>query len=150
PRAQRGRIGAMFAAVYVRNDDLPQHALIQTLRGTDRLKRVIAESGGQMRLVRSVDDLEECLSSGVFGAILHYEGAEAIGPELVVLRLAHELGLRSLGLVGSRTNIFAEGVGPENRGKGLTGFGKRLVEECNRLGILVDVSHLNEPGFWDV
>lgn len=150
PRARRGGIGAMLTAIFVRNEHLPQGALIQTLRGVDLLKRTIAASNGQMELITSYPQLVDCLGRGVFGAILHYEGAEAIDPEFATLRLSYELGLRSLGLVWSRPNIFAEGVGPENRNRGLTGLGKRLVQECNRLGILIDVSHLNEAGFWDV
>lgn len=150
PRARRGGIGAMLTAIFVRNEHLPQRALIQTLRGVDLLKRTIAASNGQMELITSYPHLVNCLERGVFGAILHYEGAEAIDPEFVTLRLSYELGLRSLGLVWSRPNIFAEGVGPENQNRGLTGLGKRLVQECNRLGILIDVSHLNEAGFWDV
>lgn len=150
PRARKGGIGAMLCAVYVPNSDIPERALIQTLRGTDHLKRLVAESHGEMELVRNYAQLVSCLERGVFGAILHYEGAEAIDPEFAVLRLAYELGLRSLGFTWSRTNIFAEGVGPENKGHGLTALGKLLVENCNRMGILIDVSHLNVPGFWDV
>ncbi len=150
PRARRGNIGAMLSAVFIRNEDLPQFALIKTLRAVDLLKRTVEQSGGQMALIRGHRQLVDCLERGVFGAILHFEGAEAIDPEFVVLRLAYELGLRSLGLTWSRPNIFAEGVGPENRGRGLTGLGRALVRQCNDLGILIDVSHLNEPGFWDV
>jgi len=150
PRARRGGIGAMLTAIYVRNEHLPQSALIQTFRGVDLLKRTLAASNGQMVLIRTVAQLVECLEHGLFGTILHYEGAEAIDPEFATLRLSYELGLRSLGLVWSRPNIFAEGVGPDNRNRGLTGLGRQLVRECNQLGILIDVSHLNEAGFWDV
>ncbi|HLI51646.1 MAG TPA: dipeptidase [Thermomicrobiaceae bacterium] len=150
PRAKRGNIGAMLSAVFLPNDELPRNALIGTLRMVDLLKRTVAESNGAMRQVYSYQDLVDCLDSGVFGAVLHYEGAEAIDPEFAVLRLSYELGLRSLGFTWSRPNIFAEGVGPENHGHGLTGLGKELVRQCNQMGILIDVSHLNEPGFWDV
>jgi len=150
PRARKGNIGAMISAIYIPNEYLPAHALIETLRGADLLKRTIAASAGQMEQVRSYDQLVSCLDRGVFGAIMHYEGAEAIDPEFAVLRLSYELGLRSLGLVWSRPTIFAEGVGPENHGHGLTGLGRELVKHCNEMGILIDVSHLNEPGFWDV
>jgi membrane dipeptidase len=150
PRARRGGIGAMLTAIYVRNEHLPEQALIQTLRGVDLLKRTVAASNGQMALVRSVAQLLDNLEHGVFSAILHYEGAEAIDSEFATLRLSYELGLRSLGLVWSRPNIFAEGVGPDNRNRGLTGLGRELVRECNQLGILIDVSHLNDAGFWDV
>ncbi len=150
PRARKGNIGAMISAIYIRNEYLPAHALIQTLRGADLLKRTIGASGGQIELVTSHRQLVDCLNNGVFGVIMHYEGAEAIDPEFVVLRLSYELGLRSLGLVWSRPTIFAEGVGPQNRGKGLTGLGRELIRHCNEMGVLIDVSHLNEPGFWDV
>ena len=150
PRLQRGQISAMLSAVFIRNDDLPHHALIQTLRAVDRLRRIIDESAGNVRFVLNADDLEACRRDGAFGAILHFEGAEAIDPEFAVLRLSHALGLRSLGLVWSRPNIFAEGVGDKNRERGLTFMGKELVRRCNELGILVDVSHLNVPGFWNV
>jgi membrane dipeptidase len=150
PRARKGNIGAMISAVFLPSELLPTHALIETLRAVDLLKRTVAASDGQMELIRGYDQLVSCLDRGVFGAIMHFEGAEAIDPEFVVLRLASEFGLRSLGLVWSRPTIFAEGVGPENHGQGLTGLGRELVKQCNSMGVLIDVSHLNEPGFWDV
>jgi membrane dipeptidase len=150
PRLRRGQISAMMSAVFIRNDDLPHHALIQTLRGVDRLRRIVEQSDGAVRLVEEFDDLEQCRSEGSFGAILHYEGAEAIDPEFSILRLSYVLGLRSIGLTWSRSNIFAEGVGDSNRERGLTYLGKELIRRCNEMGILVDVSHLNIAGYWDV
>lgn len=150
PRLQKGQISAMLCAVFIRNDDLPHHALIQTLRMVDRLRRIVDQSDGQVRLVEEFADLERSYQDGSFGAVLHYEGAEAIDPEFVVLRLSYELGLRSLGLTWSRSNIFSEGVGENNRERGLTYLGKELVRRCNDMGILVDVAHLNIAGFWDV
>jgi membrane dipeptidase len=150
PRLREGQISAMMSAVFIRNDDLPHHALIQTLRGVDRLRRIVDQSDGAVRLVQEYNDLERCHTEGSFGAILHYEGAESIDPEFAVLRLSYSLGLRSLGLTWSRSNIFAEGVGDANRDRGLTYLGKELVRRCNDMGVLVDVSHLNVAGFWDV
>jgi membrane dipeptidase len=88
-------------------------------------------------------------------AVLHVEGAEAIDPELEALPFWYEAGLRSLGPVWSRPNWFAEGVpfrapSSPDTGGGLTDAGRRLVARCGELGILVDLSHLNERGFWDV
>ena len=88
-------------------------------------------------------------------AILHFEGAENLGPDPGALEELYETGLRSLGLVWSRPNAYAYGVpfkfpSSPDTGPGLTGAGKQLVRECNRLGILIDLSHLNERGFWDV
>ena len=99
----------------------------------------------------SVDDFRE----GAVTAIVHMEGAEPIAPDLSNLGDWYERGLRSIGLVWSRPNAFAEGVpfrfpSSPDTGPGLTDAGRELVRACNRLGILVDLSHLNEAGFWDV
>ena len=150
PRARRGNVAAMLSAVFIRDAYLPGQALARTLRAVDRLLEMIAASGGRMQLVTNVAELERCLRDGTFGAILHFEGAEAIDPEFAVLRLGYRLGLRSLGLTWSRPNIYAEGVGPDDRGRGLTQLGRALVRACNELGVLIDVSHLNDAGFWDV
>jgi membrane dipeptidase len=88
-------------------------------------------------------------------AIMHLEGADPLAPDLSDLERWYERGVRSIGLVWSRPNAFAEGVpfrfpDSPDTGPGLTPAGCELVHACNRLGILVDVSHLNEAGFWDV
>jgi membrane dipeptidase len=87
--------------------------------------------------------------------VLHLEGAEPIGPGLDELEVLHAAGMRSLGLVWSRPNAFATGVpfgfpGSPDQGPGLTDPGRALVRACGELGIVVDVSHLNARGFWDV
>jgi membrane dipeptidase len=99
----------------------------------------------------SADDFRE----GELTAIVHMEGAEPLAPDLSDLEGWYERGLRSVGLVWSRPNAFAEGVpfrfpASPDTGPGLTEAGRALVGACNRLGILVDLSHLNEAGFWDV
>ncbi|HEU5372485.1 MAG TPA: dipeptidase [Gaiellaceae bacterium] len=104
-----------------------------------------------VRLAESVDDFRE----GEVTAIVHMEGAEAIADDLSNLAHWYDRGLRSIGIVWSRPNVFAEGVpfrfpAPPDTGPGLTDAGRSLVQACNELGILVDVSHLNERGFWDV
>ena len=100
---------------------------------------------------RTVDDFRD----GEITAIVHMEGAEPIAADLSNLEEWYERGLRSIGLVWSRPNDFAEGVpfrfpSSPDTGPGLTEAGRELVRACNRLGILVDLSHLNEAGFWDV
>jgi membrane dipeptidase len=99
----------------------------------------------------SVGDFRE----GEITAIVHMEGAEAIAYDLSNLQGWYDRGLRSIGIVWSRPNAFAEGVpfrfpASPDTGPGLTDAGRALVRACNELGILVDVSHLNERGFWDV
>jgi membrane dipeptidase len=104
-----------------------------------------------VRRATSVDDFRP----GEVTAIVHLEGAEPIAPDLSNLEEWHARGLRSIGPVWSRPNDFAHGVPFEfpaspDTGPGLTDAGRALVRACNRLRILVDLSHLNEQGFWDV
>lgn len=114
------------------------------------------ERDEHVRVARSITDLDEAVSDGGPPvAVLHLEGAEAIDPSLEALELWHAAGLRSLGPVWSRPNVFAHGVqfvfpSAPDIGPGLTDRGRSLVRRCAELGILVDLSHLNEAGFWDV
>ena len=118
------------------------------------LIRLEDQSDGALKIVRTAADIRACLESGTFAMQLHFEGAEAIDPELTALDVFYQAGLRSLGIVWSRQNIFAHGVpfgpGSPDTGPGLTDLGKDLVRACNRMGIMLDLSHLNEKGFWDV
>ena len=102
-------------------------------------------------LVRRLEDIVP----GRVNAIMHLEGAEPLASDLSDLEQWYERGLRSVGITWSRPNDFGEGVpfrfpGSPDTGPGLTQAGLDLVHACNLLGILVDVSHLNEAGFWDV
>jgi membrane dipeptidase len=114
------------------------------------------EREGELRVARSVADLDDARDGdGPPVAVMHLEGAEAIDTDLEALDLWHGAGLRSLGLVWSRSNDFAHGVpfmspATPDTGPGLTKAGKQLVRRCADRGVLVDVSHLNEKGFWDV
>jgi membrane dipeptidase len=108
-------------------------------------------AGLDLPIARSVADFEP----GRVTAILHLEGAEPLAPDLSDLDEWYERGLRSLGLVWSRRNAFAEGVpfafpSSSDTGPGLTAAGRQLVRACNARGILVDLSHLNRRGFFDV
>jgi membrane dipeptidase len=179
PRALEGGFGGGFFACYAPNprkewseeeaisyteqgyDIAPAprldtgRAVRSTLAAAARLFRIEAESEGRLKVVGTVAEIQECLEQGVVAAVPHVEGAEAIGPELDELEVLYRAGLRSLGPVWSRSNIFGHGVpfrfpGSPDTGPGLTEAGRGLVRECGRLGIMVDLSHLNERGFWDV
>jgi len=119
------------------------------------LFRLQRESHDQLRVVRSLAEVQRCFDDGALAAVIHFEGAEAIDPQLDMLEVFYAAGLRSLGPVWSRANDFGEGVpylfphSPDT-GPGLTDAGKALVRACNELGIVVDLSHMNERGFWDV
>jgi len=119
------------------------------------LLRIERESQGRVRICRDVADIEHSFANDTLAAVLHIEGAEAIDTNFDVLNVLHAAGLRSLGPVWSRPNAFGYGVpfrcpSSPDTGPGLTDLGKALVAECNRLRIMIDLSHLNEKGFWDV
>jgi membrane dipeptidase len=148
-----------------REDDvreiLPAQPVAQTVAAacaTSAAGRLAAlERAGQLRIARSVADLDAVHADPDLPpvAVLHLEGAEAIDPELEALDHWYAAGLRSLGPVWSRSNAFGHGVpfifpGSPDTGRGLTEAGHALVRRCAELGVLVDLSHLNERGFWDV
>lgn len=112
-------------------------------------------SEGRFRWCHTAGEIRAAMAQGVVAGVLHFEGAEPIGENLDALHLFHAMGLRSLGPVWSRPTIFGHGVpfrypSTGDTGPGLTDLGKALVRECNALKIMVDLSHLNEAGFWDV
>jgi membrane dipeptidase len=128
------------------------HALRTTLRMFALLRRL--EAAGHLRVCLGADDVEAAMAAGVLAAVPHIEGAEAV-VDLEVLEALHALGLRSLGPVWSRPNAYATGVpfafpGSPDVGTGLTAAGRELVAACDRLRIVLDVSHLNEAGFWEL
>lgn len=175
PSAKAGGLGGGFFAVYVPSptdlalkfDEMtkPEYQLVlpDPIDWVDALPVVMAQSAilfemerlGAVKICRTVADIRAALASGIMAAIFHIEGAEAIDPDLHTLEVLYQAGLRSLGPVWSRPTIFGEGVpfrfpsGPDIGG-GLTDAGLRLVKRCNDLGIMLDLSHLNEAGFWDV
>jgi membrane dipeptidase len=119
------------------------------------LQRLVKASNGRVRLCRSVADIRAAKAAGALAPVMHIEGAEAIDPNFDTLEVLHAAGLRSIGPVWSRSNIFGHGVpfafpSSPDLGPGLTDAGKALIKACNRLKLLIDLSHLNEQGFWDV
>ena len=119
------------------------------------LYRIERESERRVRVCRNVADIKNCMAENALAVVLHIEGAEAIDANFELLDVLYEAGLRSLGPVWSRPNAFGHGVpfrypSSPDTGPGLTDLGKELINACNRLRILIDLSHLNERGFWDV
>ena len=118
-------------------------------------KKMEQSNPSDFSIVLNSKEIEESLSEEKIACILHFEGAEMIEEDLSNLDHFYDLGIRSIGPVWSRTNAFGHGVpfgfpGSPDQGPGLSKAGKNLIRECNNLGILIDLSHLNEAGFWDV
>lgn len=166
PRARKGGLAGGLCAIFVpsprgldANGDFiapaQPDALATTLGMTSLLFRIEAESNGAVKVCRSASDIRGAMENGVFASVLHIEGVEAFDADLDALHVLHQAGLRSLGPVWSRPNIFAHGVpfrfpATPDIGPGLTEAGVRLVKTCNALKVLIDLSHMNEQGFWDI
>lgn len=126
-----------------------------TVKQISLLYRLEAASQGAVTVCRSGAEIRSAIARGSLAAVLHIEGAEAIDADLHFLDVLYAAGLRSIGPVWSRTNIFGHGVPfrfphSPDIGPGLTEAGKRLVRACRQKGIMVDLSHITEKGFWDV
>lgn len=175
PKAQAGGFAGGFFAVYVPSPVDLAHKFAEMTKPAYDLELpdpigwaqaqsvVMAQSAilfelqrlGALRVCRSVADIRATMAEGLIAAIFHIEGAEAIDPDLHTLDTLYQAGLRSIGPVWSRQTIFGEGVpfrypSTGDIGEGLTKAGLQLVKRCNELGIMIDLSHLNAAGFWDV
>ncbi len=134
----------------------PEHAKAAAHAASVAGRLLALERDGHVRIPRAIGDLDAARDDdGPPLAVLHLEGAEAIDPDLEALDLWYAAGLRSLGLVWSRANAFGHGVpfispSSPDLGPGLTDAGRALARRCAELGIMIDVSHLNEAGFWDL
>jgi membrane dipeptidase len=172
PRARRGGFAGGLFAIFVPGPEqgdmagkpegpysfplAPSIAPELATSRADRLEEILRglDEQGAIRIVTTAAQVEECIADGTIAAVLHLEGAEPIlNPDDLERR--YDRGLRSLGLVWSRANKYAEGVpfrfpASPDTGPGLSAEGKHLVRTCNRLGVLVDLSHLNLRGFFDV
>ena len=178
PRAKAGGFGGGFYALYVPSDlgtaarasyedkmnepsyDLP---LPDEVNWNDAIKVVLSEvatfkkleKAGFLKGCTSTQDILTAFENDTIAGVLHMEGAEAIDEEFETLEVLYAAGLRSIGPVWSRPTKFGHGVpfrypSTGDTGPGLTDLGKKLVAECNRLGVMLDVSHLNEKGFDDL
>ncbi|MFK0331959.1 dipeptidase [Rhizobium sp. NPDC090275] len=167
PRARAGGLAGGLCAIYIpspsmgkdANGDFLTPAQSESLNRTLAMARILfdieAQSAGGLKVCRTAADIRQSIETGAFAAVVHIEGAEAIAADLDALYVLHQTGLRTLGPVWSRPNIFAYGVpfrfpSSPDIGPGLTDAGRDLIRACNELKIMVDLSHMNEQGFWDI
>jgi membrane dipeptidase len=172
PRLKAGGSCGGFFAIFVPSggealpdDDDPNPPMAQKVKREQAFEvaasqarlfhAMVERSGPQASHCTSRAEIDAALARGGIAMVLHLEGAEAIGPDLDGLDELHAMGLRSIGPVWSRPNHFGQGVpfrfpSSPDTGPGLTDAGRDLVKACNARRMLVDLSHINEKGFWDV
>jgi membrane dipeptidase len=147
PRLVQGKVKLQSFAIYIPQSKQPAQ-FDSLLEAIDIFNRKIL-SHAQMELIQYKEDLGILTEDQKIGALLTLEGADAIQGNWMYLRILFQLGVRAIGITWNYSNWAADGVG-EPRRAGLTLKGKQFVKECEKLGILMDVSHLSEQGFWDL
>ena len=149
---RKGGINVIVCAVFVDGD--PEMALKQAMMQIAAIYAELEESPHIMALCRTYNDMVKIVQEGKIALLLSLEGVEPLGRDLELLPLFYALGIRILGLCWSRRNYAADGAlyteVEEGQKGGLTNFGIRLVREAEKLGMLIDVTHLNDEGFQDV
>ncbi|WP_313529020.1 dipeptidase [Anaerotignum sp.] len=125
-------------------------AMRQTMKYIEFYYNQIQKNADLIGHINCFDDLEENKKKNKISALLSIEGGEALEGEISAIHTYHRLGVRSMSLTWNHRNQLADGVAEKDSKGGLTKFGRDAVAEMEQLGMIVDVSHLSEPGFWDV
>ena len=148
-RLRAGRVGAQFWSVYVPASLSEPQAVQATLEQIDVLKRLVAKYPADLRLAVSAEEAERAMKAGRIASLMGIEGGHAIGGSLGVLRQMHALGVRYMTLTHSRTIGWADSATDAPRHDGLSAFGQDVVREMQRIGMLVDLSHVSEAAMHD-
>jgi membrane dipeptidase len=150
PRMEAAGLKVQFFALFIEPEHKPDKAIKRCLQLLDSFYRTVEPCYERLEVVHSYNDLLRVNRDGKIAAVLTVEGGEALEGELAVLRMLFRLGIRSVGLTWNQRNEIADGVGERQTGGGLTRFGKKVIKEMNNLGMIIDLAHIAEKGFFDV
>ncbi len=144
----------IVSSLYIDGVFLPEMALRVALGQISALMEDVKSCNGDVVLIKTKEQLHDVIKENKIGIIISFEGLEPIGNDIKMLKIFYELGVRAAGLVWSRRNYIADGCSfdPVEEGQkgGLTKFGVNVVKDMEEMNMLIDVSHLNDEGFWDV
>jgi len=149
---ETGKVATIVSAIYLDDDELVGDVFQKAVNHIDILKKEVGKSGNYSICTNS-DDISECFRTGKIGLFMSLEGLEPIGNNLNKIDEFYSKGIRLMGLTWSRDNSVACGSHFQDSSfehKGLTDFGLEVIKYIEKLPIILDVSHLNEKGFWDV
>ena len=148
-RMRQGKVGAQWWSVYV-SASLPEAEAVQaTVEQIDVTKRLITRYPQDLQLALTADDVEEAMAAGRIASLLGMEGGHSIGSSLAVLRQMYDMGARYMTLTHGKTLSWADSATDAPQHDGLNTFGKDVVREMNRIGMLVDLSHVSEAAMMD-
>ena len=148
-RLEEGKVGAQYWSVYVPVSLSEPEAVQMTMEQIDVMKRLIDRYPDSLRYAESADDVEAAMADGVVASLLGIEGGHSIGSSLAVLRQMYALGARYMTITHSRNTPWADSATDTPEHGGLTDFGKDVIREMNRIGMLVDLSHVSEDAMMD-
>jgi membrane dipeptidase len=147
PRLQKAGIAVQVFALYL-SESLTNPGMDELLDMIDIYRERVLPYG-KIVPIRTPADVDRVWSSGEIGGLLSLEGVDGLKGNFVHLRTLFALGVRFLGITWNHANWAADGVVEPRKG-GFTNAGRRLMAECERLGIVLDVSHLSDSGFWEL
>ncbi|RQD75443.1 MAG: membrane dipeptidase [Candidatus Syntrophonatronum acetioxidans] len=150
PRLREGGVKVQVFALYVESKYNPWRSLERCLELYECFMQTAEDNQGEIELARSLEKVIKICNEGKIAALLSIEGGEVLQGRLEILRVLYRLGIRMLTLTWNHRNQLGDGVYEKVTGGGLTRFGRDVVKEMNKIGMIIDVSHLSEPGFWDV
>jgi membrane dipeptidase len=150
PRMRNGHMGGVFFGIYAQPQDYPPHLwLPRALECLDALLQEVEANRSDMEFARSAADVERIHKSGRIAALASLEGGHLIANSFPVLRLFHRLGVRYMTLAHFASNIYADSMTDVAANNGLSQSGRELVREMNRIGMMVDVSHISDKAVLD-
>ncbi|MFF4954396.1 dipeptidase [Streptomyces chattanoogensis] len=142
PRLRAGGVGAQFWSVYVRAEYAGDHAVSATLEQIDVVRQLVDRYPGDLRLALTSGDMEAARAERRIASLMGAEGGHSINNSLATLRALHRLGVRYMTLTHNNSLAWADSATDEPKAGGLSRFGEEVVREMNRLGMLVDLSHV--------
>ena len=148
-RLRQGKVGAQWWSVYVSPSQTEPEAVQATIEQIDVTKRLIAANSGALQLALTADDVEAAMADGKIASLMGMEGGHSIGNSLAVLRQMYDMGARYMTLTHGRTLDWADSATDKPRHGGLNAFGMDVVREMNRIGMMVDLSHVSEEAMHD-
>ncbi|MCC5913215.1 MAG: dipeptidase [Balneolaceae bacterium] len=143
PRLREGRVGAQWWSVYVSAAIPENEAVVQTLEQIDFVHRLVEKYPDEFELALTADDVERIFDDGKIASLIGMEGGHSIANSLPVLRMMYDLGARYMTITHNRTLDWADAAGDDPQHGGLTEFGEEVIHEMNRLGMVVDISHVD-------
>src|SRR3954447_21455685 len=152
PEFEAGRMSIIAAAIYIENRYLPQNGLRVAL---DQIARLYAETAASERfaICKNHSEIQAARETGKIAFLITMEGVEPLSTDLNQLRVFYELGVRAIGLTHARTNAAGHGgvfAASGSAAEGLTAFGRDVVRECEALGVIIDLAHINPTGFEEI